>query len=90
MGKSIEYVGTLTSKGQVTIPSRIRRELGLKKHDKLVFRLVDGKLVVEAMPMKLEAVYGSVEPINRPEDFDAIRRIAREERAERTAHKSAS
>jgi hypothetical protein len=33
----------------------------------------------ESLPMTLEEAYGSVEPINRPENFDALRKIANEE-----------
>ena len=38
--------GTLTSKGQTTIPKEIRDRLGLKSGDKLMFRIEDGKIVV--------------------------------------------
>lgn len=41
-------VSTVTSKGQVTIPKKIRERLGLKVGDRLVFRLdSEGRLVVE-------------------------------------------
>lgn len=39
---------TLTSKGQVTIPKKIRERLGLEVGDRLQFRIdADGRLVVE-------------------------------------------
>lgn len=39
-------VSTLTSKGQVTIPKRLRQQLGLEAGDRLDFRLDDqGQLV---------------------------------------------
>ena len=37
--------------------------------------------------MTLAEAYGSVTPLNRPEDFDALQRIASEEREERWLNK---
>ena len=88
MKKSQEYVSTITSKGQVTIPAVIRRALGLKPQDKLVFRVVEGKVEVEPFPMTLEEAYGSVEPPTKPEDFEAVRAAVREERVDRAMDKS--
>ncbi|HVF58599.1 MAG TPA: AbrB/MazE/SpoVT family DNA-binding domain-containing protein [Thermoanaerobaculia bacterium] len=42
---------TLTSKGQVTIPRRIRERLGLRVGDRLEFRIDEsGKLLIEPEP----------------------------------------
>ena len=38
----MDYVSSLTSKGQVTIPVSIRKALGLKPHDKVAFRMDNG------------------------------------------------
>ncbi len=79
-----EYIGTITSKGQVTIPAALREALGLSAQDKVVFRLTeDSKVEIEPLPMSLEETFGSVQPLQRPEDFAALREIAREERVER-------
>jgi antitoxin PrlF len=88
MNESHEYVSTITSKGQITVPVEIRRALGLKAQDKLLFRIVDGKVEVAPLPMSLAEAYGSVPPLTQPEDFSAVRATAREERAERAARKS--
>jgi AbrB family looped-hinge helix DNA binding protein len=37
----------MTTKGQVTIPASIRKELGLKPHDKVMFRLENGAVRLE-------------------------------------------
>lgn len=37
---------TVSEKGQVAIPAEIRNKLGITKGDKLIFVLVDGKLLV--------------------------------------------
>jgi antitoxin PrlF len=85
--KPEEYISTITSKGQVTVPVEIRRTLGLKPQDKLVFRVVKGKLEVEPFPMTLEEAYGSVTPLAKPEDYDAIRAAVRKERADKATDK---
>ena len=83
MEKFQEYISTITSKGQVTVPAEIRRALGLKPQDKIVFRMVDGKVEVGPLPMTLEEAYGSVSPLTTPEDFAAIRATVREERVDK-------
>jgi antitoxin PrlF len=37
---------TVSDKGQVAIPADIRKKLGIGKGDKLIFVLVDGKMLV--------------------------------------------
>jgi len=89
MREGKEYIATVTSKGQVTIPAEVREQLGLMAQDKVIFRMVDGKHVqLEPLPMTLEEAYGSVTPLNRPEDFDTLHQIATEEREERWLNKA--
>jgi AbrB family looped-hinge helix DNA binding protein len=85
MEKFQEYISTVTSKGQVTVPVEVRRILGLKPQDKLVFRIVGDKVEVGPLPMTFEEAYKSVKPLITPEDFATIRATAREERAEKFA-----
>ena len=85
-----EYISTITSKGQVTIPAAVRRALGVGTADTLVFRIVDGKVEVEPLPMSLDEAFGSVNPLNTPEDFAEIGRIAKEEREARYVSRSNS
>ena len=88
MEKFQEYISTVTSKGQVTVPVEIRRALGLKPQDKIVFRMVGGKVEVGPLPMTLDEAYGSVRPLATPEDFAAIRATVREERVDKLTAKS--
>jgi len=56
----MEYVSSLTSKGQVTIPVSIRKALGLKRGDKVSFRLEDRSArLVPAISSVLDS-YGTV------------------------------
>jgi len=46
MAKALERVARITSKGQVTIPAEIRRELGVHEGDSLTFRSSGGVVIV--------------------------------------------
>ncbi len=88
MAEGKEYIATITSKGQVTIPAEVREQLGLTAQDKVIFRvLADKRVEIEPLPMTLEQAYGSVTPLNLPEDFEALHHIAREEREDRWLNK---
>jgi len=88
MEEPVEYISSVTSKGQVTIPAVIREKLGIGLRDKVIFRIVDDRVEVEPLPMTLAEAYGSVTPLNQPEDFAELRRIAREERVTQFLAKS--
>ena len=79
-----EYVRTLTSKGQVVIPAEVRALLGLQPRDKVIFLVEDHRVTVMRAPMTLEDAFGSVPPLHQPEDFKALREVARAEQAEKT------
>ncbi len=42
------FIATISSQGQVTIPAKVRRHLGL--HKKVVLDIAGGSLVVKPMP----------------------------------------
>lgn len=70
-----ELATTVTQRGQVTIPSEVRRRLGIKPRDKVTFRIEDdGGVRIVPQRYTLETVFGSVAPLRRPEDFEAISR----------------
>lgn len=74
-------VTTLTSKGQITIPKRVREVLGVKAGDKIEFEIEKG--VVKIKPaLTLEASFGRIKPHRRPEDFRALRKFFEEKVAE--------
>ena len=43
-------VATMTSKGQVTIPVEVRKQLGLGQGDRVEFTLEDGAAVLRPLP----------------------------------------
>jgi AbrB family looped-hinge helix DNA binding protein len=76
-----QFTATITERGQMTVPAEVRRALGLGAHSKVTITLYDGKASLEPAKFTLETVYGSVQPINRPEDFKELSRRARDEHA---------
>ena len=66
---------TVTSKGQVTIPKAVRRELGIRQGSRVVFAVKNGKAevrVVHRAPARVESGFGMLKSRGRhlPADFD--------------------
>ncbi len=57
----MEYRATVTSKGQVTVPKAVRRAMGIKEGDSLLFDLEDGdvRLRVERKPVSFADYEGA-------------------------------
>jgi AbrB family looped-hinge helix DNA binding protein len=80
---------SVTSKGQVTIPADIREHLGIKPKDKVRFEVAeDGTVRVIPAPSRLAALFGSVKPLKKPEDFKALRQKFEEGVAESAIKRS--
>ena len=79
-----EYTRRMTSKGQVTVPAEVRRKLGLKPGETIIFRIVGDRVELDRSPMTLEEAFGSVPPLATPEDFEAQGREVWEEHAQKT------
>jgi bifunctional DNA-binding transcriptional regulator/antitoxin component of YhaV-PrlF toxin-antitoxin module len=88
--KSQTYTSTLTPEGEVKVPAEVLQLLHLSAQDKVIFRVVNGRVELEPQQMSLEEVYGSVPPLSQPEDFKQIKKIASEERAEKYRKKQQS
>ncbi len=82
-----EFTASVTERGQVTIPAVVRKALGLKHRDKVVFAIEDGTVVLKKPRFTIETAYASIKPLGSPEDWEAHIREAKEERAERLAEK---
>ncbi|MGI8608975.1 MAG: AbrB/MazE/SpoVT family DNA-binding domain-containing protein [Candidatus Dormibacteria bacterium] len=85
----MEKRATLTSKGQVTIPADVRKALGIKKGDQVVFEVENLKIGGESRAARMRpaadliALAGVASPQRGRRDVAGVdaRRIAREERA---------
>ncbi len=78
-----EFVSTVSSKGQVTIPADVRRQLGVGSADKVAFVLTDeGKVELRPARFSLESVLNSLDALpNESLDLDAEIEAATEEAA---------
>lgn len=52
---------TLTSKGQTTIPGEIRKLLGLKENDRILYEVEDGRVAIKPAP-SLPELYAVFKP----------------------------
>ena len=80
-----EIVTTITQRGQVTVPAEVRRMLGLQPRDKVAFAIDDGEVRLVPARFTLESAHRSVPPLAHPVSDEEIVRIAKEERALRSA-----
>lgn len=77
-----EYVATITTKGQVTVPAAIQRYLGVSSHDQLTFVIDDDgsvRVVSVALP-DVDSIVGIAGTLERPLSWDEMREIAYEDR----------
>lgn len=65
-----EIVSSVTSKGQVTIPSLVRRHLGVGTPDKIAFVIDDDGVHLMPVPLTLDDFYGSVPALPGRETVD--------------------
>jgi len=77
----METMATVTSKGQVTLPSAVRRALSIRQGDRLMFTISDHKVIVEKTPDFL-SLAGSipVPPDRRGATWDEVMEYTRWER----------
>lgn len=80
-----DYRSSVSPKGQVTIPAEIRRRLGVRPKDHVVFRIVDNVVQIEPERATLESIYGAVPPLTPRRSWKEIEAIAREELAANAA-----
>lgn len=76
-----EIISTITSKGQVTIPAEVRKHLGLKARDKVVF-VVEEEGAVRLSPPRypdLASIRGAAGSLKKPLSWQEVRETARED-----------
>ena len=84
----MKSITTVTTKGQVTIPIELRRELGIEPGDRIQFEAGEGGLQLRRIP-SVESVFGSVKPVRRGLTVEQAISEARAERGEVIARKLA-
>lgn len=55
---------TVSSKGQITLPARVRKELGIRPRDRVIVESQDGAIVIRRVPdfFALEGFLGEALP----------------------------
>jgi AbrB family looped-hinge helix DNA binding protein len=76
-----EVLSTVTSKGQVTIPARVRKWLGVKAGERIAFILEPGGTVRVAVPQyrTVADLRGAAGSLKQPRPWKEVLRIARED-----------
>jgi AbrB family looped-hinge helix DNA binding protein len=59
-------------RGQVTIPSEVRRDLDLHDGDRMLLLVREGEILLRPLGPSIFQLRGSV-PVSGPQDFQAIR-----------------
>jgi len=67
---------SVSAKGQITIPKSIRRLMGLKAKDKVVFVPDGERIILQPVKGDLLGLYGSVKHEGPPLDLKKVRRDA--------------
>ena len=62
-------ISTISTKGQITLPAALRRQLGIKPHDRVVVELENGAIVIKPAP-DLFALEGFLGPALSPVEED--------------------
>lgn len=82
MQQALTIISTITSKGQVTIPVRVRRHLGVKTRDKIAFILEAAGTVQMKTPRftTVASLQGAAGALKQPRPWKKVLSIARHER----------
>ena len=71
-----EEIITMSGKGQVVIPARVRRNFGLRKGDKLILEIEDRSIKMIPKTVDLTTLVGSIKGI----DIEAVTRAIIDDR----------
>jgi AbrB family looped-hinge helix DNA binding protein len=83
------FVSAVTRNGQVTIPSEVRRHLGIGTPGRVAFVVEDGTVRLQPVSLTLQDLYGSVPALPGREtgDFDDLIDEAMQARADRVVER---
>lgn len=74
-------MGTVTSRGQISVPSKIRAEINLEKGDKVLFYLSNGTIIMKKVTTK------SFEEITKPLIREAERLGLKQRKVNEVVHR---
>ncbi|KKR80486.1 MAG: hypothetical protein UU73_C0001G0349 [Candidatus Daviesbacteria bacterium GW2011_GWA1_41_61] len=77
-----EEISTISSKGQVTIPVKVRKHLGIKSNDKIAF-VIESSGEVKVTPAKypdIQSLKGVAGSLTKPLSWEKVKQIAQADR----------
>ncbi len=74
-----QLTSSVSPKGQITLPTEIRKKLGIKPKDKVTFSLEEGSVRVLPLGSQLTEGFASVPALKEPLSLEEIEEIAQEE-----------
>lgn len=77
-----EMISTITSKGQLTVPIEVRRQLDLKQGDKVVFQLTGQEVTLIPASSRLAAGFQLLPALDHPQSEGEIEELVAEERGQ--------
>ena len=82
--QSKEFVSTISSKGQVTLPVLVRRYLGVETNDKVAFVIepTEGVRLTQARYPDIHSLKGAAGVLKQPMKWQEVKKIAHEDRLE--------
>jgi bifunctional DNA-binding transcriptional regulator/antitoxin component of YhaV-PrlF toxin-antitoxin module len=77
-------ISNVTQRSQVTIPTEVRRVLGIKPRAKLIWKIVGDEVQVKPSKFSIKELYGSVKRLHPEINWKEAEQIAKDEKAKRT------
>jgi antitoxin PrlF len=79
-----EYIATVTSKGQLTLPAAVRRRLGINSGDKVTITIDGERAELQRVAHTVDSVFGIIPALPGVEtgDFDDLIEEAMEDHAD--------
>jgi antitoxin PrlF len=85
-----EYLSSVSTKGQITLPAEIRKRLGIKPRDKVALTIEAEALIVKPAQSALRAGFMSIPALKTSMSVEDMTEIAAEEAAEEFAREASS
>lgn len=71
------YTATLSERGQITIPAKIRKRLGVGANDKIAIIFRENEIILKPLKGTIKDLRGAIQPRKQPEDFEIIRSLTK-------------
>ena len=76
-----EYLSSVSSKGQITVPAELRNRLGRKPRDKVAFFIADDGVLLKPAAADLKAGFQAIPALKPSRSLEQMTEIAAEEHA---------